>query len=400
MIQSTWHEQVTTEWLHDPGGTRTLLHQGGTRSGKTHNLCIAWIAFLLEQAGNPATGGPMLSITRATGPALKASVRRDVIGILRQMGVYSDETHNKTEDIITLPSGAQIEFFATDNDQKVHGRKRAYLWENEANEIPHDLHRQLVLRTERRVCLDFNPSMREDHWIWRRYDGAQDATWYVSTYLDNPFLSDEQVREIEALKEQDEWAWQVYGLGVRGVPQEAIYREVHPLASMPEGAPIYGLDFGYNDPCVLLRVVRRDGEPRARLCVEPLVHESYLTTSDLLERMAALNIDAQDPIYCDSAEPDRIEQMRRAGYNARPATKGPGSVKAGIDFVRKHRVEVGRIAGGGAPDRCILELKAYRYRKVHGSITDRPADGDDHVADALRYAAASHHMAGPVWAFA
>ena len=381
-ISATWHEQVTYEWLTDPLGERTAIHEGGTRSGKTYNLCIAWAEYLLE------TPDVLLSITRATGPALKATVRRDMIEVLRAFGVYSLAAHNRTDDIITLPSGAQIEFFACDDDQKVHGRKRDHLWENEANEIPVDVHRQLVLRTSKRVLLDFNPSMREDHWIWHRYDDSADVRRWRSTYLDNPFLSPEQIAEIEALKEQDEWAWQVYGLGLRGVPADSVFRGVEALPVWPSGLEhVYGLDFGYNDPMCLEKVARRDREGRPDLFVWALVHESYLTTADLIGRLAEHEVEKSAPILCDAAEPDRIEEIRRAGYNALAADKGPGSVRAGIDFLKRHRIHV----GGPAGDRARAEWRAYRWKKVRGVIQDDPAHDDSHAPDAGRYGA-THWM--------
>lgn len=387
-IKSTWHEAVTYDWLTDPRGTRTAIHEGGTRSGKTYNICIAWAEYLLE------TPGVLLSITRATGPALKATVRRDMIEVLRAFGVYSLDAHNRTDDIITLPSGSQIEFFACDEDQKVHGRKRDYLWENEANEIDEDVHRQLVIRTGRRVLLDFNPSMREDHWIWRRYDDAPDVTRWRSTHLDNPFLTPEQIAEIMALKDQDEWAWQVYGLGLRGVPADSIFRGVEALPAWPEGVPyVYGLDFGYNDPMALCRLGRKDREGRPDLFVWSLVHESYLTTSDLTARLPGLGVEHGIPIYCDSAEPDRIEELRRAGYYALPADKGPGSVRAGLDFLKRHTIHV----GGPAGEKARAEWKAYRWKKVRGVIQDDPAHEDSHAPDAGRYAAFTHYAAGPSW---
>jgi phage terminase large subunit len=390
-IAATWHEAATYNWLKDPAGERVLIHEGGTRSGKTYNICIAWAEYLLEAPGE------LLSIVRETGPALKATVRRDMIEVLRAFGVYSDEQHNKTDDVISLPNGAVIEFFSTDSDQKVHGRKRDHLWANEANEIPDPIFTQLALRTTRRICLDFNPSMREDHWIWRRYDASQDVRRHRSTYRDNPFLSPEQIREIEALKDQDEWAWQVYGLGLRGVPADSIYRDVHPLAEWPAvDEYVYGLDFGYNDPMTLCRVARRDREGKPDLYVWAMVHESYLTTSDLIARLPALGVNPDAPMYCDAAEPDRIEELQRAGYNALPADKGQGSVRAGIDFVKRHRIHV----GGPAGEKARAEWKAYRWKKTRGVIQDDPAHDDSHAPDAGRYAAFTHFAKGDNWLFA
>lgn len=389
-IRTTAVRRHLRDWLRDRPG-RVFIEEGGTRSGKTVNLCHGWVEYLSQ------TSGELLSIVRATGPALKATVRRDMLGVLREWGVYDDARHNKTDDVFTFPgpNASQIEFFATEDDQKVHGRKRHHLWLNEANEIDLDTYDQMNLRTEIGVCMDFNPSMREDHWIWTRYDDDPTVTRHSSTHRDNPFLTEAQRAEIEALREQDDWKWQVYGLGVRGVPAESIYRGVEALTEWPDVPYVYGLDFGYNDPMVLQRIGRRDNAPKADLFAWGLLHASYLTTADLIDRLPSLGVEKSVPIYCDSAEPDRIEELRRAGYAALPVQKGQGSVRAGIDFVQRHRVHVGGVDNDTAA-RCRNEWKAYRWRKVRGVIQEDPAHEDSHSPDAGRYGA-SHWMRGTGW---
>jgi phage terminase large subunit len=379
----TWVGSVTTEWLTVPNTRPILIHEGGTRSSKTYNIAIAWIAYL-------STVPEWLSIVRATGPALKATVERDVIEILRRFGLYSEARHNKSDGVFTMPhGGGTIEFFATDQDQKVHGRKRDHLWLNEANEIPESLYDQLAFRTRARTVLDFNPSMREDHWIWRRFDGNSRVRRYRSTYLDNPFLSAEQVATIEAMKEQDEWTWKVYGLGVRGVPPGAIFQDVRREDFPDVQDYVYGLDFGYNDPMCLVQVARRDAQPKARVYVKALVHESYITTADLIGRMRAMGVRVDRPIYCDSAEPDRIEELRRAGFYALPADKGPGSVRHGIDYLQRHSIAV----SGPAVDPVFNAFRAYAWKNIRGVVQDEPAHAHSHAPDATRYAV-GHYSGG------
>src|SRR5688500_6348084 len=122
-IRATPVRRHLLEWVRDPSGERVLIESGGTRSGKTKNLCHGWAEYLSQ------TPGLMLSIVRATGPALKATVRRDMIETLREWGLYDDDRHNKTDDVFTFPrtqrdqDPSQIEFFATEDQMKVHGRK-------------------------------------------------------------------------------------------------------------------------------------------------------------------------------------------------------------------------------------------------------------------------------------
>jgi len=385
-VRSTWIGTVTYDWLREADASRVLIHRGGTRSGKTYNACIAWATYLAEHTER-------LSIVRKTLPALKASVLEDMIEVLDRMGLYDPARHHQTDKKIDIPGGGEIDYFPTDDEQKVRGRSRDHLWGNEANEIPRAAWQQLVLRTEGRIMLDFNPSHDAEHWIVDRYEGSEGARWHTSTYEDNPFLPEKQRREIEALREKDPWAWKVYGLGQRARPATSIYRDVEPLQERPD-VDVYGLDFGYNDPMVLVGVARRDTAPQPTLGVWCLLHESHLTTSDLTSRMDELGVSKTRPIICDSAEPDRIEQLQRAGYNAKPAKKGQGSVKGGIDYVKQHRLRI----GGPEGDVARREHRNYRWQtRQNGDPTDEPVDTDDHAPDAVRYAAHTHYTSTNNW---
>jgi PBSX family phage terminase large subunit len=162
-IDATWIFSATRDWLTEPNAPRVLIHRGGTRSGKTYNACIAWATYLAEH-------DERLSIVRKTLPALKASVLEDMIGVLDRMGLYDPGRHHQTDKKIDIPGGGEIDYFPTDDEQKVRGRARDHLWGNEANEIPRDAWQQLVLRTEGRIMLDFNPSHDAEHWIVDRYE--------------------------------------------------------------------------------------------------------------------------------------------------------------------------------------------------------------------------------------
>ena len=97
---------------------RFRVHQGGTRSGKTHAIC-QYITYLLTSSPEPLT----ISIIRKTLPALKGSVMRDIISILEQTGIYWQGEHNKSSNEFTF-NGHMIEFLSVDEPQKIRGRKR------------------------------------------------------------------------------------------------------------------------------------------------------------------------------------------------------------------------------------------------------------------------------------
>lgn len=377
-IWSSWIGQVVYDWARGIDEHPVMLQRGGTRSGKTYNSCIAWVTYLLNEGA-----GERLSIVRRTGPALKATVWVDMQEVLRRFGVYHADRHNKTDQVFELPNGSTIDYFPVDDDEKVHGRKRDHLWCNEANELPVDVYDQLLMRTAGKKLLDFNPKVTANHWIYARYEGSPQSVWYRSTYKDNPYVTAEQRRVIESYRETDPYKYQVYALGRRATPAHTIYPGVQPLNAWTHEKSILGLDFGYNDPMALCRVARVDTEGAPELHVWALLYESHLLTSDMPARLDELGVSRRERIVCDSAEPDRIEALRQAGYNAMPASKGPGSVVAGIDKVKSHKIKV----GGPAAAEALREFRNYRWQvnSATNEVLDVPVDGDDHFCDAVRY---------------
>ena len=124
---------------------RFRVHQGGTRSGKTFAVC-QYIAYLLITEKTPLT----ISVIRKTLPALRGSVMRDLIQVLEEFEIYYKATHNKAENTIQY-NGHLLEFLSVDEPQKIRGRKRHYLWCNEANEFTYEDWQQLILRTTEKI---------------------------------------------------------------------------------------------------------------------------------------------------------------------------------------------------------------------------------------------------------
>jgi phage terminase large subunit len=300
---------------------RFVINQGGTRSSKTYSLCQLMIYYCLT---NPNI---VVSIVRKSFPALRSSVMRDLIDILKEMDIYRDNLHNKTEHIYEFPNGSMIEFFSVDNEQKLRGRKRNILWANEANELSFEEYTQLNLRTADKLYFDFNPS-ETFHWLYdlMRNDRAEQIH---STYKDNQFLSEDIKKQIEDLINVDEEYYKIYCLGEQAIAKSTIYSHQKLFEIYPDTIDnvVYGLDFGYNHPTALVKVSKSEN----KLYWEEIIYKSYLTTSDLIKLLDEGDINKNTEILCDSARPEIIEELKRAGYNAKQANK---SVKEGIDSIK------------------------------------------------------------------
>jgi phage terminase large subunit len=210
-------KQPTTYYQAKKSKAKIQVHQGGSRSGKTFSLCQVIIELCFKNRG----AGIVITIVRKTFPALRSSIMRDFMQILTEGENYQEENHNKSNATYNL-FGNLIEFISTDQPQKLRGRKRNILYVNECNEITLEDWRQLLLRTTGRIFIDYNPS-DEHHWIYEHILEREDVDFFQTTYLDNPFLEQSVIDEIERFKETDENFWRIYGLGERGVNTAAIF---------------------------------------------------------------------------------------------------------------------------------------------------------------------------------
>lgn len=350
---------------------RIVINQGGTRSGKTYSI----LQVLCEYCFDNKNAGSIITVVRKTLPALKGSAYRDFLEILNNEGWYSELNHNKSE-LTYLLFGNLIEFISVDQPQKIRGRRRNVCFINEANELTWEDFFQLNIRTTDKIIIDYNPS-DELHWIYDKLITRDDADFFITTYKDNPFLDKELVDEIERLQTADEDYWNVYGLGQRGSSKEIIYTHWRPVKEMPERGEVwYGLDFGYNNPSALVKVEMFEG----KIYADEVLYQTKLTTNDLAERLKGFGIMRNDEIFCDNAEPKTIEELIRAGFNAKPCDKK--EVKEGIRKVKSLPLLI--------TDRStsmIKEAKSYKWKiDKSGNVLDEPVKFMDHAMDALRYA--------------
>ena len=345
---------------------RFIINEGGSRSSKTYSLCQLIMVYCLQ---NPQK---VVSIIRKTFPALRATAMRDFLEVLKEAGIYDKASHNMSEHIYTFPNGSIVEFFSVDDEQKIRGRKRHVAWCNEANELFLDDFTQLNMRTEQKLIFDYNPS---DSTSWL-YELPKDESILIkSTYRDNPFLPDSIKRQIEDLKRTDEALYQIYALGEHAISKANIYSNWTFLPHRPARFTqfVYGLDFGYNHPTALMRVYWHEKD----IFIEPVIYESYLTTSNLIDRMASLDVEKETEIIADYARPEIIAEMNNAGYNVLNANK---VVKKGIDNIKTFGVFA------LADKNLEKEYQNYKWKKIGDTITDEPVKLFDDAMDAVRYA--------------
>lgn len=355
---------------------RLSIHQGGSRSGKTFS-CVQVLAEWC--AANPNAGWT-ISVVRKTFPSLRGSVLRDFVEVLTSQGWYTERNHNKTEQTYNL-FGNMWEFISVDTPDRIRGRKRQICYVNEINELSRDETYQLLMRTTEKFICDFNPSM-EYSYIYDELIPRDDANFFVSTYRDNPFLNKQTIAEIERLKDTDENYWRVFGLGQKGISRDTVF-VTHTYKERPEQAKLlaYGLDWGYaTDPTALVAVYIL-GDLQGDIYIEEVMYETGMTNQDLAQYMRQLGITRSTEVIADSAEPKSIEELRREGFNVKPAKKGPDSVRAGIDIMRRRKLYVKADSVNVGK-----EFRNYKWKSdKDGRLMGQPIDLYNHAVDATRY---------------
>ena len=351
---------------------KIVVEQGGTRSGKTYNI-ILWIIFEYCAKNH----NKVVTVCRKSFPSLRATVLRDFMTILESHNLYSEKFHNKSNSEYYL-FGNLVEFISLDQPQKIRGRKRDLLFINEGNELFFEDWQQLVFRTQERIILDFNPS-DEYHWIYDKVITREDCDFFKTTYLDNPFVGDSIKREIELLKDTDEQYWQIYGLGERAASRSTVFR-YNEVSNIPEDSELiaYGMDFGYtNDPSTLVSVYVKD----RNLYIKEHLYRTAMTTTDIHKFLLDEDLDSK-PIYADSAEPRLIEELRRMGHNIFPSLKGRDSVNAGIDLLKRYKINILSTSSN-----AIMEFRNYKWKEDKaGTLLNIPVDTFNHIIDPCRYA--------------
>lgn len=356
---------------------KIVIARGGTRAGKTYAIMQMLALWLLTGTlrGKQSTA-KVASVVRKTLPSLKATAMRDLEEILTVWGVFDKVEQNKTDKIYSY-GGRVLEFFSVDDQQKVRGRKRDILFLNEANELNYETdYFQLYIRTTEFVIIDLNPS---DPYTWVKTE-IEDKTeiegnieTFVFTYKDNGFLTAEQCRTIEAIK--DETLRQVYVHGQYGIVKGLIFPQITLVDTFPQQCEriAVGLDFGYtNDPTAAILC----GVIGDNLYLDELIYEYALTNSQIAKRL-----DRKYEVYADSAEPKSIEELKRLGLRVHPAQKGKDSIQFGINTLKQYNLHI-----TARSYNLLKEQKLYKYKtESNGQPSNDPIDDFNHAWDAVRY---------------
>ena len=356
-------------------GKNVIVHEGGTRSGKTFNIVL----FLIKVATRNAN--IQISIVSQSLPHLKRGALKDFETIMMLSGLFREDQYNRTDRKYTFLNGAYIEFFGVDSWGKVIGSSRDILFANECNKISYVTFQQLSWRTRIAKILDYNPSDIE-HWVYDLGD-TEKGVLIHSTYKDNPYLTTVQREEIESIKDPD--LFRVFAEGKRGINVNGIiFRNYETIdGGVPEGYKLryMGMDFGYSpDPTALVEVW--SGTDYGTIYLREVIYETRLTATMLKHLMNAKKVSKSVIIVGDTSHGAIFAELNYAGFIMKKATKGAGSVRAGVLNMKRFNLLLDRNSTN-----LVREIQRYsEILDIDGKPTGVINTRNDHTIDASRYA--------------
>ena len=365
--------------------TRHLMIQGSAGSGKTIYACTKVILYALEYPNS------RIGVFRQTLPSLRETSWLEIRSVLDRYNIEYKE--NKSNGLITLTNGSTISFTPLDDEKKIRSLNLDYVYVEQAEEISEEAFIELDLRIRNenskkyygQMLLVVQPSQKT-HWLYRLFyqykANDPDYAKIHFSYLDNPFLPEEQAKVYEGLKETnyEKYLTHTKGLWVTNSKQIFVNNWNVGFDRTYFNYYVGGIDWGWNSPACFLLAGIYDGE----VYVLGEVYKTEMTNSEFLEQIANLvssfdlTFNDIESVYADSADPEKIEVFCKNGLNTYPSVK---NVKAKIDTTREVKIHIKE-----GCENLIRELPMYEWKKnKDGEILDEPVKKDDHSIDTLCY---------------
>lgn len=367
---------------------RWEIYKGSAGSGKSHFITQKIIIKALREKRR-------VMICRRYGTTMRNSVFKLFKDVIESFKITHLTRIKESDMSITLPNGSEIIFVGLDNEEKllsIAGITDIFI--EEVYEVPKEIVDQLNLRMRgkapnQQIYMAFNP-ISAKHWLYDFCEGStrpESSIYSQSTFRDNPFLPDEYVKALEDMYRTNPNKARVFCDGNWGADVEGLVYKNHVLSDfdinelIKQGLEVrVGIDWGFVDPTTV--VVSLFDKPKKEIYIIGEFYKRGATLEEIKDGIIQLGISKQK-MYCDGAEPDKVDYLRRNGFNAVSAKKGAGSVKAGISFLQDMKIICHESCVNVAAE---LENYVYLKDKKTGQYIEDSYDHDfSHTMDALRY---------------
>ena len=368
----------------------------GSRASKKSTTAAMW--YIINMMAQPQAN---LLVVRRYGRTLKDSCFAQLRWAIDRLGVsqFWRATTNPME-LTYEPTGQKILFRGLDDGLKVTSITVAkgvlcWVWIDEAYEIREDDFNKLDMSIRGRmpaglrpqVTLTFNP-WSDRSWLKSRFFDRPSPNIFAATttYRCNEWLSEEDKAIFADMEKNNPRRYAIEGNGEWGVSKGLIFVRVsvEDFVPMPwirarQVQALWGLDFGFTDPTVILLLLVDEAHRKVYVWKEWTA--TGATNAEIAEGAKGMGI-VHEKLMCDSAEPKSIMELRRCGINAVAAYKGPDSVQGGIRMMQGYEWVIHPSCTFTAHDFFNYTWKLDR----NGQTTDTPEHEFSHAPDAARYA--------------
>lgn len=374
----------------DRSTKRYIVMKGSAGSGKSVDTAQNYILRLMKDKGRN------LVCVRKSDITNRDSTYAELTGaVYRMFGDKAERYWKMTTSPLSLEcraNGNRIIFRGMNDDKQreklksitFQKGKLTDVWCEEATEltqadveiIDDRLRGELPPGQFYQLRMTFNP-VNKNHWIKKvyfdRYD--PDVLTHHSTYLGNRFIDAAYHRRMMRRKEVDPEGYKIYGLGEWGEIGGLILHNWE-VTDVSQNLNDYddiaiGQDFGFNHANAILLLGIKDDD--IYILDEIYVHEKE--TAEIIPLAIQHAIPTNKPMWCDSAEPDRIKTWKGAGYRAKGVDKGgsAGSVKAQIDWLKgvvdKNHIIRRRIYVAPHCVNTIKELQQWKWKRTNEQVS-------------------------------
>lgn len=364
--------------------------RGGAGSGKSIQVIDIILMRILSRTQYNVL------VARKFGVTLKKTVFKEFQNMIDKRGFTKLFKINKSDMTMTCLNGNIIYFTGLDTPEKIKSLESTIvdIWLEEVSDFNQEDFEQLDLRLRGinqymyQMYLSFNP-ISQDHWLKKFfYDDVapeikSNLLTNFSTYKDNKFIDDKYREVMEAKKHTNPTYYDIYCLGNWGTTGKQVYTnwEVKDFNLDEKNFNLiyYGVDFGFNDPTAMVKIGYKDQE----IYIMGEIYRQGLITNDLITLAKNQFPTIKDHwLFADSAEPDRISEIKKVLPRCQGANKAPNYKKAAIDFIKGKKIYV--------HPNCkefITEIRNYCYKKskTEERYYDEPQEFGDHLMDALIY---------------
>ena len=389
-IHKNIFNKVYLPYLEDYS-TRFIVFYGGAGSGKSHFIAQRLVYKSLKSVRK-------VLVLRKVNRTTKTSTFQLLLDTLKQFGILSYCSINRTDFTIVLPNGSQFLCMGLDDPEKlksITGLTDA--WMEEATEFSLDDFSQVNLRIrdpqakDQELILSLNP-VSKANWVFLQFfaenpdldEFRQQVRIVHTNYLDNPHLPPEYVETLLQMKKTNEVYYKIYALGEFGTLDKLVFNNWQVMdfdATLIKGQLLCGLDFGYtNDPTRFICSILNEEEGRI------YIFKEWGGTGFLNDQIASAIKElgfAKSVICADSAEQKSIEEIKKSGIQRiKPCVKGKGSILQGIQKLQQYELVVSPQC-----ENVIEELSNYSWKKDKNTneYINEPIDAFNHCLDALRY---------------